>query len=137
MAILIAQARFAVDDPQGVAPAPADRLEADRLEAANRLVANFGGTLIASYRISGDHDVLLIFEAASYEEALQALGAAGSGLADLKIGARAGAQRDQAGRCRVPDGRDELPLRRREHRTSRRGRTGGAHRRARRRGDDG
>ena len=90
MAILIAQARFAVDDPQGVAPAPADRLEADRLkadrlEAANRLVANFGGTLIASYRISGDHDVLLIFEAESYEEALQALGAAGSGLADLKI----------------------------------------------------
>jgi len=89
MAILIAQARFAVDDPQGVAPAPADRLEADRLkvdrlEAANRLVANFGGTLIASYRTSGDHDVLLIFEAASYEEALQALGAAGSGLADLK-----------------------------------------------------
>ena len=89
MAILIVQARFAVDDPQGVAPAPADRLEADRLkvdrlEAANRLVANFGGTLIASYRTSGDHDVLLIFEAASYEEALQALGAAGSGLADLK-----------------------------------------------------
>ena len=90
MAILIAQARFAADDPQGVAPAPADRLgadrlKADRLEAANRLVANFGGTLIVSYRISGDHDVLLIFEAASYEEALQALGAAGSGLADLKI----------------------------------------------------
>jgi uncharacterized protein with GYD domain len=89
MAILIAQARFAADDPQGVAPAPADRLEADRLkvdrlEAANRLVANFGGTLIASYRTSGDHDVLLIFEAASYEEALQALSAAGNGLADLK-----------------------------------------------------
>ena len=83
MAILIAQARFAVDGPQGVAPT--DRLKADRLEAANRLVANFGGTLIASYRISGDHDVLLIFEAASYEEALQALGDAGSGLADLKI----------------------------------------------------
>lgn len=90
MAILIAQARFAVDGPQGVAPTPAgrleaDRLKADRLDAANRLVANFGGTLIASYRISGDHDVLLIFEAASYEEALQALGAAGSGLADLTI----------------------------------------------------
>ncbi len=85
MAILIAQARFAADGPQGVAATPADRLKADRLEAANRLVANFGGTLIASYRISGDHDVLLIFEAASYEEALQALGAAGSGLADLKI----------------------------------------------------
>ena len=86
MAILIAQARFAVDGPQGVArQRQADRLKADRLEAANRLVANFGGTLIASYRISGDHDVLLIFEAASYEEALQALGAAGSGLADLKI----------------------------------------------------
>ena len=85
MAILIAHARFAADGPQGVAATPADRLKADRLEAANRLVANFGGTLIASYRISGDHDVLLIFEAASYEEALQALGAAGSGLADLKI----------------------------------------------------
>jgi uncharacterized protein with GYD domain len=85
MAILIAQARFAADGPQGVAATPTDRLKADRLEAANRLVANFGGTLIASYRISGDHDVLLIFEAASYEEALQALGAAGSGLADLKI----------------------------------------------------
>ena len=85
MAILIAQARFAADGPPGVAATPADRLEADRLEAANRLVANFGGTLIVSYRISGDHDVLLIFEAASYEEALQALGAAGSGLADLKI----------------------------------------------------
>ena len=85
MAILIAQARFAADGPPGVAATPADRLKADRLEAANRLVANFGGTLIVSYRISGDHDVLLIFEAASYEEALQALGAAGSGLVDLKI----------------------------------------------------
>jgi Uncharacterized conserved protein len=84
MAILIAQARFAGDGAQRVAATPADRLKADRLEAANRLVANFGGTLIASYRISGGHDVLLIFEAA-YEEALQALGAAGSGLADLKI----------------------------------------------------
>jgi uncharacterized protein with GYD domain len=85
MAILIAQARFAADGPPGVAATPADSLKADRLEAANRLVANFGGTLIVSYRISGDHDVLLIFEAASYEDALQALGAAGSGLADLKI----------------------------------------------------
>jgi uncharacterized protein with GYD domain len=85
MAILIAQARFAADGPPGVAATPADRLKADRLEAANRLVANFGGTLIVSYRISGDHDVLLIFEAASYEEALQALGAAGNGLVDLKI----------------------------------------------------
>jgi uncharacterized protein with GYD domain len=85
MAILIAQARFAADGPPGVAATPADPLKADRLEAANRLVANFGGTLIVSYRISGDHDVLLIFEAASYEEALQALGAAGSGLTDLKI----------------------------------------------------
>ena len=66
MAILIAQARFAVDDPPGVAAAPADRLKAHRQndprEAANRLVANFGGAVIASDPISGDHDVVRIFE---------------------------------------------------------------------------
>ena len=50
MAIMIAQARFAVDGPQGVAPAPGDRLKADRLEAANRLIANFGGTLAPNFR---------------------------------------------------------------------------------------
>jgi uncharacterized protein with GYD domain len=81
MAILIAQARFAADGPQGAGVTPADRLE-----AAGRLVAQIGGTLIACYRTSGDHDVLLIFEAASNQEAVRALGAAaaGSGVTDLK-----------------------------------------------------
>lgn len=74
MAILITQARFAADGPQGVAVRPADRLE-----AAGRLVAQIGGTLIASYRTSGDHDILLVFEAAAYEEAVRALGAAAAG----------------------------------------------------------
>ena len=81
MAIVITQARFAAKGPQGVAAKPQDGLD-----AAGRLVALIGGTLIASYRTSGDHDVLFIFEADSYDEAIRALGAAaaGSGLADLK-----------------------------------------------------
>ncbi len=81
MAIMITQARFAAKGPQRVAAKPQDALD-----AAGRLVAWLGGTLIASYRTSGDHDVLFIFEADSYDEAIRALGAAaaGSGLADLK-----------------------------------------------------
>jgi uncharacterized protein with GYD domain len=81
MAIVITQARFAAKGPQGVAAKPQDGLD-----AAGRLVAWIGGTLIASYRTSGDHDVLFIFEADSYDEAIRALGAAASGsdLADLK-----------------------------------------------------
>jgi uncharacterized protein with GYD domain len=80
MAILITQARLTADGPQGEAATPADRME-----AAARLVAQIGGTIIACYRTSGDHDILLIFEAASYEEAVRALdaAAAGSGVADL------------------------------------------------------
>ena len=81
MAILITTARFTADGAQGGAVlAPADRAE-----AAGRLIARIGGTLIGCYRTSGDHDVLLIFEAPSYEEAAPALDAAatGSGMIDL------------------------------------------------------
>jgi uncharacterized protein with GYD domain len=81
MAILITTARFTADGAQGgVVVAPSEQVE-----AAARLIARIGGTLIGCYRTSGDHDVLLIFEAPSYEEALPALdAAAGSGLIDLK-----------------------------------------------------
>ena len=53
--------------------------------AARQLIAGIGGTLIGCYRTSGDHDLLLIFEAPSYEEAVPALdaAAAGSGVTDL------------------------------------------------------
>ena len=63
MAIVITQARFDTKGRQGVAAEPQDGLD-----AAGRLVAWIGGTLIASYRTSGDHDVLFIFEADSYDE---------------------------------------------------------------------
>ena len=61
-------------------------LPSEHVEAAGRLIAGIGGTLIGCYRTSGDHDVLLIFEAPSYEEAVPALdaAAAGSGVIDLK-----------------------------------------------------
>ena len=81
MAILITTARFTADGAHGgplVAPS-------EHVEAAGRLIARIGGTLIGCYRTSGDHDVLLIFEAPSYEEAVPALdaAAAGSGVIDL------------------------------------------------------
>jgi uncharacterized protein with GYD domain len=80
MAILITTARFTADDAQEAVATPADRVE-----AAGSLIARIGGTLIACYRTSGDHDVLLIFEAPSYEGAVPALDAAasGSGMIDL------------------------------------------------------
>ena len=83
MAILITTARFTADGAQGGAVvAPSEHVEA----AARQLIAHIGGTLIGCYRTSGDHDVLLIFEAPSYEEAVPALdaAAAGSGVIDLK-----------------------------------------------------
>ena len=82
MAILITTARFTADGAQGgVVVAPSEQVE-----AAGRLIARIGGTLIGCYRTSGDHDVLLIFEAPSYEEAVPALDAAatGSGVIDLR-----------------------------------------------------
>ena len=82
MAILITTARFTADGAQG-GPLV---LPSEHVEAAGRLIAGIGGTLIGCYRTSGDHDVLLIFEAPSYEEAVPALdaAAAGSGVIDLK-----------------------------------------------------
>ena len=82
MAILITTARFTADGARGgplVAPS-------EHVEAAGRLIARIGGTLIGCYRTSGDHDLLLIFEAPSYEEAVPALDAAatGSGVIDLR-----------------------------------------------------
>ena len=82
MAILITTARFTADGAQGgVVVAPSEHVE-----DAGRLIARIGGTLIGCYRTSGDHDVLLIFEAPSYEEAVPALDAAatGSGVIDLR-----------------------------------------------------
>jgi uncharacterized protein with GYD domain len=81
MAILITTVRFTADGAQGgllVAPS-------EHVEAAGRLIARIGGTLIECYRTSGDHDLLLIFEAPSYEEAVPALdaAAAGTGVIDL------------------------------------------------------
>jgi uncharacterized protein with GYD domain len=74
-------ARLTADGTQGAFVAPAERAE-----AAGRLIARIGGTLIGCYRTSGDDDVLLVFEAASYEEAVPALdaAAAGSGVIDLR-----------------------------------------------------
>jgi uncharacterized protein with GYD domain len=83
MAILITTARFTADGAQGgLLVARSEHMEA----AARQLIAGIGGTLIGCYRTSGDHDLLLIFEAPSYEEAVPALdaAAAGSGVIDLK-----------------------------------------------------
>jgi hypothetical protein len=51
-----------------------------------RLIGEVGGKLISYYMTSGDYDVLLIFEAASYEDVVPALivAAAGGGVSDLK-----------------------------------------------------
>jgi uncharacterized protein with GYD domain len=81
MAILITQARFAPEGTKDTTAAPEDRVE-----AARRLIAEAGGTLIAYYLTSGDYDTLLIFQAPSYEDAAPALAAAAarSGVADVK-----------------------------------------------------
>jgi uncharacterized protein with GYD domain len=82
MAILITTARFTADGAQGgLLVARSEHMEA----AARQLIAGIGGTLIGCYRTSGDHDLLVIFEAPSYEEAVPALdaAAAGSGVTDL------------------------------------------------------
>ena len=81
MAILITQARLAKDRLKGMIAAPEDASE-----AVSRLITQVGGKLIAYYLTSGDYDVLLIFEAPSYEDAVPALivAAAENGVADLK-----------------------------------------------------
>jgi uncharacterized protein with GYD domain len=81
MAILITQARFTQEGSKGTTATPENRVK-----AASQLVAKAGGTLIAYYLTSGDYDVLLIFQASSYEETVPALATAAAeiGVADLK-----------------------------------------------------
>jgi uncharacterized protein with GYD domain len=80
MAILITQARFTQEGSKGTTATPENRVK-----AASQLVAKAGGTLIAYYLTSGDYDLLLIFQASSYEETVPALATAAAeiGMADL------------------------------------------------------
>ena len=81
MTTFITQARFTKDGLNGMMAAAEDRAE-----VVGRLIAQVGGKLIAYYLTSGEYDVLLIFEAPSYGDAVPALivAAAGSGVVDLK-----------------------------------------------------
>jgi uncharacterized protein with GYD domain len=81
MATFITQARFTKDGLKGMIAAPEDRAE-----VVGRLIAQIGGKLTACYLTSGEYDILLIFEAPSYEDTVPALvvTAAESGIADLK-----------------------------------------------------
>jgi uncharacterized protein with GYD domain len=81
MTTFVTQARFTKDAFNGIIAAPEDRVE-----LVERLIAQVGAKPIAHYLTSGEYDVLLIFEAPSYEAAVPALivAAAGSGVADLR-----------------------------------------------------
>lgn len=81
MTTFITQARFTKEGLKGMVASPEDRAE-----VVGRLIGEVGGQLISYYMTSGDYDVLLIFEAASYENVVPALiiAAAGGGVADLK-----------------------------------------------------
>jgi uncharacterized protein with GYD domain len=81
MTIFITQARFTKEGLKGMISAPEDRAE-----VVGRLITAVGGKLNAYYLTSGDYDILLIFEAPSYEDVVPALivAAAGSGVTDLK-----------------------------------------------------
>src|SRR5262245_11549942 len=81
MTTFITQARFTKDGFNGIVAAPEDRVE-----LVERLIAQVGGTPIAHYLTSGEYDILLIFEAPSYEATVPALiiAAASSGFADLR-----------------------------------------------------
>ena len=81
MPTFITQARFTKEGLKGMIAAPEDRAE-----VVGRLITAVGGKLNAYYLTSGEYDILLIFEAASYEDVVPALivAAAGSGVTDLK-----------------------------------------------------
>ena len=81
MATFVTQARFTKDGLNAMIAAPQDRAE-----VVGRLIAQVGGKVTACYLTSGDYDILLIFEAPSYEDTVPALivAAAESGVADLK-----------------------------------------------------
>ncbi|MGA7487946.1 MAG: GYD domain-containing protein [Xanthobacteraceae bacterium] len=57
----------------------------DCVEALDRLIAQAGGKLIAHYLTTGDYDIVLLFQAPSYEATAPALvaAAAGSDVADM------------------------------------------------------
>jgi uncharacterized protein with GYD domain len=81
MATFITQARFTKEGLNGMIAAPEHRTE-----IVDRLIEQLGAKLIGYYFTSGEYDILLIFEATSYENIVPALivAAAGSGLTDLK-----------------------------------------------------
>ena len=68
MATFVTQARFTKDGLNAMIAAPQDRAE-----VVGRLIAQVGGKLITCYLTSGDYDILLIFEASSYETRCQRL----------------------------------------------------------------
>ncbi len=63
MTTFITQARFTKDGLNGIIAAPEDRGE-----IVGGLIAQVGGKLIANYLTSGEYDILIIFEGASYED---------------------------------------------------------------------
>jgi uncharacterized protein with GYD domain len=81
MTTFITQARFTKDGFNGIIAAPEDRAE-----IVERLIARVGGKPIAHYLTSGEYDILLIFEAPSYEAMVPGLivAGAGSGVADMR-----------------------------------------------------
>lgn len=82
MAVFITQARLTKDGLREMIAAPEDRAE-----ALSRHIIQAGGKLIAYYLTLGDdYNILLIFEAPSYEDVVPALiaTAAGSSVTDLK-----------------------------------------------------
>src|SRR5262245_12357097 len=81
MATFIPQPRFTKDALTAMIAAPEERAE-----VVGQLIAQAGGKLISCYLTSGEYDILLIFEAPSYEDTVPALivAAAESGVADLK-----------------------------------------------------
>jgi uncharacterized protein with GYD domain len=81
MATFITQARLTKQGLNTLIAAPEDRAE-----VVGRLITAIGGKLHGYYLTSGDYDILVIFEAASYEDVVPALivAAAGSAVTDLK-----------------------------------------------------
>ena len=81
MTTFVTQARFTKNAFTGILATPEDRAE-----LVERLIAQVGGKPITHYLTSGEYDILLIFEAPSYEATVPALivAAAGSGVADLR-----------------------------------------------------
>src|SRR5262245_43784999 len=81
MTTFVTQARLTKDAFNGILATPEDRAE-----IVERLIAQVGGKPITHYLTSGEYDILLIFEAPSYEATVPALivAAAGSGVADLR-----------------------------------------------------